>query len=291
MTKKSNTSGKHSARPFLKWVGGKGQLLNAMSPLLPVQYQSFYEPFSGGGAVFFHLLPETAHVNDINKKLIATYKTIKSHPMSLIDILRNIESEYIALSEVDRKDYFLEKRVAFNKDSNSDLDTAALMIFLNKTCFNGMYRENSKGEFNVPFGKYVKPNICDEENLNLCSKALKKVKLTSTGYAKAVESAGKGDFVYLDPPYDPLSNTSSFTSYSKDSFAKQEQIDLRDLFVDLDKRGCYVMLSNSATYFIKDIYKGYNLNIVRARRSINSKASERGEINEIVITNYEVEKL
>lgn len=288
MTHKSNTSEKHRARPFLKWVGGKGQLLKDMSPLFPLRFNSFYEPFVGGGAVFFHLIPEIAHLNDINGKLITTYKIIKSRPRVLIDTLKDIEVEYLAKSEVERKKYFLDKRSAFNRNDSSDLDTAALTIFLNKTCFNGMYRENSKGEFNVPFGKYVNPKICDEENINLCSKALKKVKLSSVGYAKAVESAEKGDFIYLDPPYDPLSSSSSFTSYSKTSFAKKEQIDLRDLFVSLDKRGCYVMLSNSATDFIKDIYQGYNFNIVKARRSINSKASERGEIDEIVVMNYKV---
>lgn len=292
MTKKSIIVEKRRPRPFLKWVGGKGQLLGAMSRLFPVEFGSFYEPFAGGGAVFFHLLPDSAHVNDINRKLIATYKIIRSNSKcnKLIQALKEIEIEYHALSEGERRDYFLKKRALFNKAVDSDLGIAILMIFLNKTCFNGMYRENSRGEFNVPFGQYVNPKICDEENIRLCSLALKKVKLTSVDYAKAVANAGSGDFVYLDPPYDPISETSSFTSYSSDSFEKKEQIKLRDLFVELDKRGCNVMLSNSATDFIKDIYKGYNFDIVKARRSINSQAANRGAIDEIIIRNYKADR-
>lgn len=286
MIKKSNTNNKSKARPFLKWVGGKGQLLGAISPLFPTDFGSFYEPFAGGGAVFFHLLPETAHINDINKKLITTYRIIKQSPAELIQSLKEIEVEYLALSEAKRKDYFLKKRSLFNEENNLDLDIATLMVFLNKTCFNGMYRENSRGEFNVPFGRYINPKICDEDNIQLCSKVLKKVKLTSTSYTDTVSGAKRGDFVYLDPPYDPISDTSSFTSYSSNSFDKKDQIYLMDLFTELDKRGCYVMLSNSATDFIKDIYKGYNFYLVKARRSINSKGANRGTIDEIVITNY-----
>lgn len=275
-----------SPRPFVKWVGGKTQLLPQLAKYLPDSYDNYYEPFLGGGALFFYLKPEIAHINDLNKKLIGTYKIIKNKPRKLIDRLQSLEEQYHSLSEEQRREFYYEKRVKFNTKEIDDLSYAELLIFLNKTGFNGMYRENSKGEFNVPFGSYKNPKICDETNLINVSKMLQGVSLTSKSYKDAVKDAKKGDFVYLDPPYHPVNTTSSFTSYSGDNFNAFDQENLRDLFVELDKRGCKVMLSNSYTPFIKELYKDFNQKTVMAGRSINSKASGRGKIEEIVVINY-----
>lgn len=274
-------------KPFLKWVGGKGRLLPQLSQLYPDDFNEFYEPFVGGGALFFSLNPKIGHINDTNSKLISAYKHIRDDVNGLIAELRALQKHYHELADIElQKLYFYEIRSKYNSLLASDPENASLLIFLNKTCFNGMYRENSKGGFNVPFGKHVSPTICDESNLRAVSESLQHTTISCSSFEEAVETASKGDFVYFDPPYHPLNATSSFTSYGADDFRVQDQEKLRDIFVKLSKRGCKVMLSNSDTEFIKDLYKDYKIHTILAGRSINSIGSKRGKITEIVVTNY-----
>lgn len=273
-------------KPFVKWVGGKRQLLNQfrLTGLYPPagfnpSVANYFEPFVGGGAVFFDLLPENAFLSDLNGELVTTFNVIKNHSEELILSLKKHEIN---------KDYFLKIRER-DVTQLSDLDIASRFIFLNRTCFNGMYRVNSKGKFNVPYGRYDKPLICDEDNLRKVSKVLKKVEIRQEDYKEVLKKADKGDFVYFDPPYFPVSKTASFTSYTNQSFLEKQQEELRDVFLKLAERGCYVMLSNSDTPFINSIYsgfKGIKITKVSAGRSINSDASKRGKISEVVITNY-----
>lgn len=273
-------------KPFVKWVGGKRQLLtqfrklNLYPPeLFDIKTGRYFEPFVGGGAVFFDLLPEKGFLSDLNKELVTTYNVIKNGVDGLIVSLKKHKTD---------KDYFLKIR-AQDPNRLSDLDIASRFIFLNRTCFNGMYRVNSKGGFNVPYGKYTNPLICDEDNLKKVSKVLQGIEIKHQDYKEVLKTTKKGDFVYFDPPYYPVSKTASFTSYTAESFLDKEQIELRDTVLELHKRGCYVMLSNSDTPFINDIYsgfKGIRINKVEAGRMINSKASGRGKITEVLVTNY-----
>lgn len=274
------------ARPFLKWVGGKAQLLAQFEQYYPKDFNNYFEPFIGGGALFFNLSPTKAHINDVNATLISAYKNVKNNPEEVMKTLKKLEDEYKKGDEESKKDLFYKIREQFNKMSDKELKKSAYLIFLNKTCFNGMYRENSKGGFNTPFGKAKNPTILDRENILLVSKILKHTKLTSVSFENAVAEAKKGDFVYFDPPYHPLTETAKFTSYHKDSFTKDDQVRLRDVFVELDKRGCYIMLSNSHSPFISDLYKKYRCETVMANRAINCKASGRGKIKELLILNY-----
>lgn len=272
------------AKPFVKWVGGKRQLLKQfrlMNLYPPESFDSknsrYFEPFVGGGAVFFDLLPEKAFLSDLNSDLVITYNVIKNDIEALIKSLKKHKYE---------KDYFLKVRAV---NLNTDIEIASRFIFLNRTCFNGMYRVNSKGQFNVPFGKYSNPLICDEQNLRRVSESLKDVEIKCQDYKEVLKEAKKGDFIYFDPPYYPVSKTASFTSYTSESFMDKEQTELRDTFVELSKRGCYVMLSNSDTPFINKIYsglKGIHVTKVKAGRAINSKAGGRGKITEVLVTNY-----
>lgn len=273
-------------KPFVKWVGGKRQLLaqfRLMNLYPPEKFNpksgKYFEPFVGGGAVFFDLLPETAYLSDLNNELVVTYNVIKNDVENLIKSLKKHKLD---------KEYFLKIR-AQNPEKLSDLNTASRFIYLNRTCFNGMYRVNSNGGFNVPFGKYTNPLICDENNLRKASKALKNVEIKKQDYKEVLKKAKKGDFIYFDPPYYPINKTSSFTSYTSEAFLDKEQIELRDTFVELHKRGCFVMLSNSDTPFINKIYsepKGFRITKVQAGRAINSDASKRGKITEVLVTNY-----
>jgi len=273
-------------KPFVKWVGGKRQLLTQfrlMNLYPPEKFDpkngKYFEPFVGGGAVFFDLLPEKATLSDLNNELVITYNVIKNDVENLIVSLKKHKLD---------KEYFLKVR-AKNPETLSDINIASRFIYLNRTCFNGMYRVNSKGGFNVPFGKYTNPLICDENNLRKASKALKNVEIKKQDYKEVLKKARKGDFVYFDPPYYPVSKTASFTSYTSESFLDKEQIELRDTFVELHKRGCFVMLSNSDTPFINKIYsdpKDLRITKVQAGRAINSNASKRGKITEVLITNY-----
>lgn len=275
-------------KPFVKWVGGKRQLLaqfrlrNLFPPekFDPVK-NTYLEPFVGGGAVFFDLLPKNAVLSDMNLELVTTYNVIKKDVEKLINALKRHKVN---------KEYFLKIR---SKDTSklSDLEIASRFIYLNRTCFNGLYRVNKSGQFNVPFGKNKNPLICDELNLRRVSQALKNVTIKHQDYKEVLKKAKKGDFIYFDPPYYPLSKTASFTSYTKDAFLDKEQIELRDVFVELHKRGCFVMLSNSDAPFINNIYseikdKKIQIHKVEAGRAINSKGSGRGKILEVVVTNY-----
>lgn len=273
-------------KPFVKWVGGKRQLLKQfrdMGLYPPDDFDpitnTYFEPFVGGGAVFFDLLPKKAELSDLNNELVTTYNVIKNDVDALIKSLKKNKYD---------KEYYLKVR-AKNPKELPDIEVASRFIYLNRTGFNGMYRVNSQGGFNVPFGKYTNPLICDKENLLKASKALQKVTIKNQDYEKVLDKAKKGDFVYFDPPYYPVSKTASFTSYTKDAFLDKEQTELRDTFVELHERGCFVMLSNSDTPFINKIYsgiKGVKVSKVAAGRAINSKASGRGKISEVLITNY-----
>ncbi|NER35887.1 MAG: DNA adenine methylase [Oscillatoria sp. SIO1A7] len=279
-------------RPFLKWAGGKRQLLPEIESYLPIDRatlskHTYYEPFIGGGAVFFHLQLKKAVVSDSNQELINCYKTIKDSLDDLIVELtrhqeNNSQEYYYSIRKLDR----LAQKYA----SLSPVEKAARIIYLNKTCYNGLFRVNSQGQFNVPYGRYKNPNIVDEAVLKAVSKYLNKsqVKLVNADFAEAVKDAKKGDFVYLDPPYHPVSNTASFTGYDVNGFNQKEQIRLKKMFDALTDRGCKVMLSNSYTDFIKDLYQDYqdNFQIVSSTRNINSKASKRGWVDEILVLNY-----
>jgi DNA adenine methylase len=268
-------------KPFVKWVGGKRQLLKQFfeKGLYPKKFNAYHEPFVGGGAVFFELTPEKSTLSDLNSELVTTYNIIKKDVESLITSLKRHKHT---------KEYFLKMR---SKDVSklSDVQIASRFIYLNRTAFNGMYRVNKQGIYNVPFGKYKNPLICDEENLRLVSKVLKKVSIKNQDYMKVLDCAKKGDFVYFDPPYYPVSKTASFTSYTSNVFLEKEQEELRDTFEKLHKKGCYVMLSNSDTDFIKKIYskiKGIKIHTIEANRAINSNGNGRGKVKELVITNY-----
>ncbi|KKP88322.1 MAG: adenine methylase protein [Candidatus Nomurabacteria bacterium GW2011_GWC2_35_8] len=273
-------------KPFVKWVGGKRQLLKQfrlMELYPPEKFNTktniYFEPFVGGGAVFFDLLPEKAVLSDLNSELVTTFNVIKNDVEALIHLLRKYKYE---------KEYFLKIR-AQNPEKLSDVNIASRFLYLNRTCFNGMYRVNSKGGFNVPFGKYSNPLICDENNLKKVSKSLKNVEIKRQDYKEVLKKAKKSDFIYFDPPYFPVSKTASFTNYTKEAFLEKEQIELRDTFLELHKRGCFVMLSNSDTPFINEIYsgiKGVKVTQVQAGRMINSDSSKRGKITEVLVTNY-----
>lgn len=285
-TKMTRTRVKSEPKPFLKWVGGKGRLLDQLLPLFPDTFEAYYEPFFGGGAAFFALAPVTGQINDVNKALMGSYVNVRDNTEKVIKSLKILEEEYRALSDDDRQTYYYERRTEYNSINPSSIRKTVLLIFLNKTCFNGLYRENRKGDFNVPCGKYANPTICDEDTLRAVSKMLQYVTITSMTYAEAVKNAKSGDFVYLDPPYYPLNPTSSFTSYSVDGFTEQNQRQLKELFDDLTKRGVKAVLSNSDTPFIRELYKGYRQEFILAGRAINAVGAKRGKISEIVVLNY-----
>jgi DNA adenine methylase len=277
-------------RPFVKWVGGKRQLLSQFKErgfYPPSAFNShentYFEPFIGGGALYFDLLPIKASINDINAELVTTYRVIRDDVQSLITELTGGEYVY-------DKDVFLTVR-SWNTNALTDLKRAARFIYLNRTAFNGLYRVNKSGQFNVPFGRYNNPQICDAENLKRVASVLQNTKIENGSYKYVLHQARKGDFIYFDPPYYPVSKTASFTAYSNDAFLQQEQIELRDTFVELHKKGCFVMLSNSDTSFIINLFKpleskGIVLHRVAAGRNINSKAEKRGKVSEVLITNY-----
>lgn len=270
--------------PVLKWVGGKRQLLGTLTPLLPQRITTYCEPFVGGGALLFDLQPNTAYVNDINGDLIRVYNVIKSDVESLITTLQEYKNEsdfFYAVRDWDRDK---EKY-----SSLSDVQKAARILYLNKTCYNGLFRVNNAGEFNSPFGNYRNPNIVNAPTLRAVSSYLNTatVHLSSLDYAEVLKTLPKGTFVYLDPPYDPVSDTSSFTGYSKGGFNRDDQIRLRECCDDLNARGLKFMLSNSATDFIKEQYSAYHVTIVQAKRAVNSDSTKRGEVDEVVVRNYE----
>jgi len=278
-------------RPFLKWAGGKRQLLPEIVKYVPkrISKHTYYEPFIGGGALLFQLQLPKAVINDSNKELINCYKVIKDSLDELMEELSkdkysNSETSYYEMRDLDRS----TKKYA----SLSEVEKAARIIYLNKTCYNGLFRVNSQGQFNVPFGRYKNPNFLDDAVLRAVNKYLNSndITLLNQDFAEAVKDANRGDFVYLDPPYDPVSETASFTGYDVNGFNRDEQERLKEEFDALHKKGCKVMLSNSCTDFIMDLYKDYQDTIikVRATRSINSNALKRGRVDEVLVLNYEI---
>lgn len=269
--------------PVLKWVGGKRQLIETFMDLIPKKISSYCEPFLGGGALFFKLQPKKAYVNDINADLILVYKVIRDDVEKLISELSNFKNDAEFFYSVRDWDRDKEKY-----NSLSDVQRAARIIFLNKTCYNGLYRVNNAGEFNSPFGSYRNPNIINEPVLRAVSKYFNsaQIQLTSVDYAEVLAEIPKKTFVYLDPPYDPISTTSNFTGYSKGGFTREDQIRLKECCDFLTANKIKFMLSNSKTEFILDLYSAYNITTVQAKRAINSVGNGRGNVEEIVVRNY-----
>jgi len=267
-------------RPFLKWVGGKSQLLPELGKRAPKKFRRYYEPFVGAGAFLFNLQPKQAFILDVNNDLINAYNVVKTDVESLIEDLRQHFYE---------KDYFYKIRDVDRLDDYkkwSPIARASRLIFLNKTCFNGLYRVNSKGQFNTPFGRYTNPTILDGDNLRACSKALQNVSIQIADFRDFESNATNEDFVYFDPPYVPLSTTAYFTSYSERGFDSKMQIELFELCKRLDKKNIKFMLSNSSATYVLELYKDFKIEIVAANRAINSNGTRRGPVNEVIVTNY-----
>lgn len=272
-------------KPFVKWAGGKRQVMNEIKKYIPENYNTYYEPFVGGGAVFFELAPKKAVLNDYNKELMNVFECIKDEIKfeKMCNELNHHEANH-------SEEYYYDIRNV-DRDKNkfnriADYKRAARTIYLNKACFNGLYRVNSKNEFNVPYGKKDKVNTYEGQNLGIvhCILNFNDIELISTDFEEAVKNAKKGDFIYFDPPYD--SDTTTFNSYTDGGFGKEEQIRLFNLFEQLDKKGCYIMLSNHNTKLIRDLYKNYNIHVIKAKRNINANGNKRGSVEEVIITNY-----
>ncbi len=299
-------------RPFLKWAGGKAQLLDAFTARAPRELREgtlpvFIEPFMGGGAVFFHFNGifgfRECHLFDINEELVLAYSVVKNDVSGLIERLRELSDEFMGKSDTDRREYYYAVRDAFNsKKKTIDferygdewVERAAQLVFLNRTCFNGLYRVNSRGGFNVPFGRYKNPKILHEEVLRADSAALRNTTVHLGDFTQAEPYVSEETFVYFDPPYRPLNRTSSFTQYSKNRFSDEEQRRLAAFYAECDAKGARLMLSNSdpknidqSDGFFDDLYSGYHIDRVPARRAINCDGTKRGEIHEIVVTNYD----
>lgn len=273
------------AKPFVKWAGGKKQLLSNLAAHIPPKFNSYHEPFVGGGAFLFHLynhgMLDKFFIYDYNNELLNVYRTIKSNVNELVT---ELSSDYYL--PIEKRFYEIRQT-----EPQDNVKRAARFIYLNKTSFNGLYRVNSQGKFNVPFGKYKNPKILDEENLRAVSSVLQKDEIITGDFTEVLKYAKKGDFVYFDPPYNPISKTASFTSYTADDFGEEDQLRLAETYKQLDKKGCYVLLSNSETPLIKELYKEYKINVVKARRMINCKGDRRGQINELLINNLAVNKI
>ena len=300
------------AKPFLKWAGGKSQLIPELSSRLPKEVidvgiiDSYIEPFVGGGAFFFYLKSKfqinNSFLFDINRELIVGYKVLQNDHKELINHLKSLEIEYITENEEKRKDYYYTIRNRYNSQINSFdynnynatwIERAAFMIFLNRTCFNGLFRQNRLGEFNVPHGRYKNPRICDKENIKKVNLALKDTEIVCGDFTETSKYINNTSLVYFDPPYRPLTKTSSFTSYSKEEFTDNDQKRLADFYKELDKKGAYLILSNSDPKnedpkddFFDNLYKDFTIERVNAKRIINCDPSKRGEIKELIIRNY-----
>jgi DNA adenine methylase len=301
-----------NAKPFLKWAGGKKQLLFEFNSRLPLHMrnrksiESYVEPFVGGGAMFFflkrHYRVRKSSLFDVNRELIMAYKVVKNDCKALIEELKEMEDIHLEKSEEARKKNYYAVRKAYNlqmdgfgyEDYNDGwIKRTSYMIFLNKTCFNGLFRQNMAGKFNVPFGRYKNPTICDETNLTEVARALKTTEIFCGDFTQSEACIENGSFVYLDPPYRPLNRTSNFTEYCRGGFADPDQIKLANFFEEMDKRGAYLMLSNSdpknedpQDEFFDNLYRHYNTERVDAKRNINSDASRRGNIKELIVRNY-----
>ncbi len=299
------------AKPFLKWAGGKSQLLEQIANFLPEELiigsiKKYIEPFVGGGAVFLHLAQcykiEEFLIFDINTELVLAYKTIQNHVDELIHVLLNLQNKYLSLDEQERTHFYYEVRTQFNrqrhqvdfqKTNQQAIERTAQIIFLNRTCFNGLFRVNSKGDFNVPVGRYKNPTICDSENLKAVSQVLQRTQIYQGDFTECERFVDQYSLVYFDPPYRPLSRTANFTAYAQQTFDDTEQLRLRDFFALLDRKGAKLILSNSdpknkdlTDDFFEIAYGNYQLKRVQAKRRINCNASKREQINELLITNY-----
>lgn len=272
-------------KPFVKWAGGKRQIIDKLKKYVPDEFDTYYEPFVGGGALLFELSPKKAVINDYNQELMNVFNCIKDEDkfVKMCNELNHYEASHSEefYFEIRNKD---RDKAKFNKIV--DYKRAARTIYLNKACFNGLYRVNSRNEFNVPFNKKDKINTYDGQNLGIIHAYFNfnDVKMLNTDFEEAVKDAKKGDFVYFDPPYD--SDKEIFTSYTETGFGKDEQKRLSDVFKELDKRGCYVMLSNHNTELINELYKDYHINVIEAKRNINANGKKRGKVEEVIITNY-----
>ncbi|MGM9775177.1 MAG: DNA adenine methylase [Candidatus Coprenecus sp.] len=292
----------YPAKPFVKWVGGKTQLLEDIKKALPMDLSqrknvTYIEPFVGGGAVLFWILQEypnitRAVINDINAELICTYRVIQNSVERLIDEIGQLQEQYLPLNADARKEFFMTQRERFNEAEKTEVETAALFIFLNRTCFNGLYRVNSKGKFNVPHGRYSNPKICDAETLMADAALLQRVEILCGDFAQTGRYAGENVIYYFDPPYRPLTDTSAFTSYSKNGFDDAEQMRLRDFCDKIAANKSLFVASNSdpqnidnSDDFFDHLYKMFNIKRVSAARMINSKGDGRGAISEILISN------
>ena len=273
-------------KPFVKWAGGKRQIMNEIKKLVPEKFNTYYEPFVGGGAVFFEIAPKKAVLNDYNSELMNVFECIKNENKfeKMLNELNHHEAYhseeyYYAIRNIDRD------KKKFSK--LADYKRAARTIYLNKACFNGLYRVNSKNEFNVPFGKKNKVNTYEGQNLGIihCILNFNDIKLLSTDFEEAIKDAKKGDFIYFDPPYD--SDTATFNSYTEDGFGKEEQRRLARVYKELSDKGCYVMLSNHNTKLIRELYSDFKIQKIEAKRNINANGKKRGKVEEVIITNYE----
>ncbi|MDO8669483.1 MAG: transcriptional repressor LexA [Candidatus Buchananbacteria bacterium] len=271
------------AKPFIQWVGGKREMIPQYEKFIPKKFKNYYEPFMGGGAMFFYLQPEKAVLSDNNQELIKTYEGVRDNPEEVIRVLRELKSKH-------SKDLFMKIRNLdreidiYNKLSNGEI--AARMIYLNQTCFNGLYRVNQKSQFNVPIGSSLKRLICDEYTIRSASKVLKKIELKEADFETTVKDAEAEDFIYLDPPYYPVSAYSDFTRYTKEKFYQEDQVRLKEQIDRLKAKGCKVMLSNSDCDFIKNLYKDYKIHEVQSSRSLNCKKDRRGKVSELLIMSY-----
>jgi len=301
-----------NAKPFLKWAGGKKQLLMDFNKRMPTHLREsgiierYVEPFVGGGAMFFflkqHYMIKDSILLDINKELVMAYQVLKNDHKQLINMLKDIEEDHILKDEENRKMNYYRIRDIYNSEihgfdfeyyNSQWVERTSYLIFMNKTCFNGLFRQNKKGEFNVPFGRYENPKICDETNINLVNKALVDTEIYCADFTNSEGHIMDGTFVYLDPPYRPLTKTSNFTKYSKDGFNDLDQVKLAAFYKKIDQIGAYLMLSNSdpknediTDEFFDQLYKGYNIDRVSAKRNINRDVSGRGSINELIVRNY-----
>ncbi|HBV98179.1 MAG: hypothetical protein JL50_00275 [Peptococcaceae bacterium BICA1-7] len=266
------------AQPVIKWAGGKRQMLSRYQDYFPGDFSAYHEPFLGGGAVFFHLAPAVAYLSDYNDELVNMYRVLQTDVDRLIEDLSRHSNE---------EDYYYSLRSA-DVSRLSEVQRASRLIYLNKTCFNGLYRVNKKGEFNVPFGRYKRPKFLDADLLLAANRALSGAKIFRADYSVVLDNARPGDFVYFDPPYFPLSRTASFTDFTNLSFGAREQEKLADMFNELHQRGCLVMLSNSDTPFIRELYGRYGRGVIAltANRSINSKGDRRGPVGELLICSW-----
>lgn len=300
-----NKSDEKTVKPFLKWAGGKGQLLKEIEKYYPFENENitkYAEPFVGGGAVLFDILSKydlkEIYISDINAELINTYRIIRNDIDVLVEMLYAMQNDFIPLDTDNRKAYYMQKRERFNDlkvngDENINIEKAALMIFLNKTCFNGLYRVNKKGLFNVPMGAYKNPLICDEKNLRAVSEKLQNVKIVCDDYKASADFIDENTFVYFDPPYRPITDTASFTAYTENLFNDEEQIELAHFVDDMHGKGAKIVISNSDPKnsnteddFFDNIYSAHKIKRVEATRMINCNSEARGKIKELLISNY-----